>query len=479
MNWTGGGLTRVGTTKRNAISQKQKAHFARARNAARSRLSTSLHDDRPTKSHMPQSQSHDRERHNRSTNNMRDIPGAVAAQPVLFGGMDRDEYRLLARKQELLRKSDWTNVRAIKPGRLSGARDDTDKDNFGRRRKIVKRSRLESTKQTSRVIQPRQVNNVSHMWAPSTESGNFRVAIGTEAITTQTQRTRLPLTDSIAVQDRSAVSVCSLSEESMLLDDNDEEQPSLSRLTIALQQKQTPPLQITQPTLTPVTQAISSDLIPRTVDTFGQSIPLSNSLMEQQLCMLNTGRADSNANTSVMNHGKMYGHLQTEAIRSVIATTPAAVQPTSSFQADSTRTYAPVAKMIPDLRNTQFATSQRPSSRFDQRSSNAQDMTTYEPFLNGLQAIIAPDSGKAEKTSNRLRAGQEALTISDDDRAWRIFIIGDVLGDMSETSSLTTTFDISDSSTPIAEPWTTDDSLILTDRATYDPSQFHSRGVAT
>lgn len=258
MDWTGGARNRFASTKSKTVTQKQKAHFAKARAALqatpRSKASfqplylpggyagiqSMLEPNNEHQvshqhlSHATKALRHDGEgRHvTTSADNRRRSTRPSEASSSRHADRPRhmlrpkkildEEALLLATRKRLLAQSDWLHLDASRPLQMQFP-SHKDKDRIGKRRKI--------SKAASQRPQPAQKRELSplfrhHLMHPPylgndvlPQDNQIHIRIGTEALATQTQRSQSPST-------RESKQFSPISEESMLLD-ADEEIPLL------------------------------------------------------------------------------------------------------------------------------------------------------------------------------------------------------------------------------------------------------------
>lgn len=262
MDWTGGTRRRYANKGKgsNAVAQKQKAHFARARAAAQSQtpaipefMQTALASKRyqppMTSSQHPGFNSHgrtpdrrekapgsdrssirrskhtdnDRQTYEADSGTSRKPPASkqersLTSQELGFPAtMTEEERLLLANRRRLLARSDWMGLAASRPAKFKFP-SHRDKDRIGKRRKVEK-SRVEQLRDPaprplSPVFQERH-RPFEPLMSGALPQEEIDIKIGTDAFASQTQTIRPSVTPAnTSMRPPSTV----LSEESMLLD---------------------------------------------------------------------------------------------------------------------------------------------------------------------------------------------------------------------------------------------------------------------
>lgn len=262
MDWTGGTRRRYANKGKgsNAVAQKQKAHFARARAAAQSQtpaipefMQTALASKRyqppMTSSQHPGFNSHgrtpdhrekapgsdrssirrskhtdnDRQTYEADSGTSRKPPASkqersLTSQELGFpANMTEEERLLLANRRRLLARSDWMGLAASRPAKFRFP-SHSDKDRIGKRRKVEK-SRVEQLRDPapgplSPIFQEKH-RHFEPLMSGALPHEEIEIKIGTDAFASQTQTIRPSATPAnTSMRPPSTV----LSEESMLLD---------------------------------------------------------------------------------------------------------------------------------------------------------------------------------------------------------------------------------------------------------------------
>ena len=281
MDWTGGVRRRFAPGKNNAMIQKQKAHFAKARSAARStpkanipfkpafqaeiassrrggsinrqsgkrtpdhyrtprepevsKFSLSRRGER-TSLHKSQRQMDTKDEIIHITSSS--VPSTTSSQPgedtevadnveQTHAGeptgkeVSEEQMLLLANRRRLLARSDWLGLSTTRPVHMK-FRSSHDKDRIGKRRKVANSTSQRGRPATRRLITPlfeeRQLHP-EHMMSGALQSDEVRVKIGTDALASQTQRSRHSQTPRLRTGRKASTDLGPLSEEPMLLGD--------------------------------------------------------------------------------------------------------------------------------------------------------------------------------------------------------------------------------------------------------------------
>lgn len=277
MDWTGGARRRFAPKKGNAVLQKQKAYFVRAR-AALNAPSQHNATERPSaKRNLASNRSlpSNRDQFSRGQergDSMRDFNprgrpavGSSGAQDrtqvsrarspsivsLHYGGeshptsaeghkiemkhhgshhrsiefvndMNDEERLLLANRRRLLAQSDWLGLAPAQP--LSMKFSSTyDRDRIGKRRRLDKSRSRRDKQDDRRVLTPlfeRRLTNPDHMMSGALPDEGFHIKIGTDALATgiQTQSSHRSHTPANTSMRPPSTELELLSEESMLLD---------------------------------------------------------------------------------------------------------------------------------------------------------------------------------------------------------------------------------------------------------------------
>ncbi|QIW95462.1 hypothetical protein AMS68_000980 [Peltaster fructicola] len=205
MNWTGGELMRAAPTKAKTLRRKHKAQFARARANAAHVTQATRPDTRSLTTTRPVS--------------IVNLTGVRSTDhgTLSTSGMDREEYRLLMKRQEMLRRPDWLDLQATKPMEISFA-SRSDKLLIGRRRKMKKTTTRPPLPQHQALV-GLPTRGFATRQASIHEDTSVRIKIGTNALDSQTQHSSLHRP---VQQRKSPADLDSLSEEPMLLDSDDD-----------------------------------------------------------------------------------------------------------------------------------------------------------------------------------------------------------------------------------------------------------------
>ncbi|KAK5112077.1 hypothetical protein LTR85_011658 [Meristemomyces frigidus] len=277
MDWTGGVRRRFAAGKNNPLLQKQKAHFAKVRGALqhtpnshrtfqpdfirahegkRQRPSTQRdttsrdthrHDRQTDTSHHPQQDSKCTQRTASSHQNLhpdekspsfvfissgspassapstrthhrnkRTAPRHSSARPP--SALTEEDELLLANRRRLLARTDWLGLAAARPIQMkfSSARD---KDRIGKRRKVEKtgnRAKPAGRRLLTPLFDERFPQRDVFM-SGALPADDIRIRIGTDALASQTQRSRRSHTPAHTSIRQPSTEFGPLSEESMLL----------------------------------------------------------------------------------------------------------------------------------------------------------------------------------------------------------------------------------------------------------------------
>lgn len=292
MDWTGGVRRRFAAGKNNAVLQKQKSHFARARAISQNPRSSqhsfkpNFLQDRPCPDESTQQRNERRERGHRSrvkpehallrprvqrdsnrslskhsghTNNGKLCHGVSEKQrvqqhtpsviyissgdhsstaefppshrnterkessyrpsPAHTTGTNDEERLLLAKRRKLLARTDWLGLAALRPIRIKFP-STGDKDRIGKRRKIQSSASRKGKPAEQRLLPllfERPFSQNEHMMSGAFQRDDIQIKIGTDALVSQTQRSRHSQTPGRTSVRRISSEFGPLSEESMLL----------------------------------------------------------------------------------------------------------------------------------------------------------------------------------------------------------------------------------------------------------------------
>ncbi|KAK4506662.1 hypothetical protein PRZ48_000394 [Zasmidium cellare] len=241
MDWTGGTRRRFAQGKQNAIIQKQKEHFARARAAQQERREQLEWPGHPTEAltsrqHRPTMAS-SQAPHARHPPTSSKVSGSSrrieAMQPPrlskpsrLNPNMTDEERLLLANRERLLARSDWLGLEASRPARMKFPTA-SDRDRVGKRRKISKSKSSRSHRPKparQRSITPLFEHRLPFepMMSGALVDDEIQVKVGTDAFVSQSQVSQAaqPLANTSMRQPSTEFGP--LSEESMLLGADDD-----------------------------------------------------------------------------------------------------------------------------------------------------------------------------------------------------------------------------------------------------------------
>lgn len=260
MDWTGGTRRRYAQTgKNNQILAKQKAHFAKARANGKTRSPGSVpdfireavghqvpsasggsrhfaHVDDQDRSRSSTSAAHGRSHHKGRDAAQRSAPVgrkmtshaitpdvSGANVPSASNGVTDEEYRLRLNRQRLLARTDWLGLSASRPLKIKFPTN-RDKERIGKRRKIEKPRRKDVHRPLQRRITPpfqHRERLLEPMMSGAVLNDDIEVRIGTDAFATQTQQSRKSITSINTSMRPPSTEFGPLSEESMLLGEED------------------------------------------------------------------------------------------------------------------------------------------------------------------------------------------------------------------------------------------------------------------
>lgn len=283
MDWIGGVRRRVASGKNNAVTQKQKAHFAKARAALQNTPSSkdlfrpafygkaashrnrtaSLQatparksgwsrlrgeSDGPAAHHRQHNgafttagSTDNRRRGMRgdgihiTSSSIRSSPGyesagdAAVVAPIVRthlskpqdDTMPEEERLLVANRRRLLARTDWLGLSVTRPVHIK-FRSNKDKDRIGRRRRIAKSTSQKGRPATRRLVTPLFEDRLvpgEYMMSGALQTKDVEVRIGTDAVASQAQYSHLSQTPRLATGRCPSTELGPLSEEPMLLGD--------------------------------------------------------------------------------------------------------------------------------------------------------------------------------------------------------------------------------------------------------------------
>ncbi|KAI5369299.1 hypothetical protein Slin15195_G001750 [Septoria linicola] len=260
MDWTGGTRRRYAQTgKNNRILAKQKAHFAKARANGKTRSPGSVPDfireagghQLPSASggsrHLAHIDDRDRSRsstsaaHGRTHHRGRDAAQRTAPVgrnvthhaitpdvnganvPSASTGVTDQEYRLRLNRQRLLARTDWLGLSAARPLKIKFPTN-RDKERIGKRRKVERPCRNDGRRRYQRRVTPpfqHRERLLEPMMSGAIVNDDIKIRIGTDAFASQTQQSRKSVTSRNTSMRPPSTEFGPLSEESMLLGEED------------------------------------------------------------------------------------------------------------------------------------------------------------------------------------------------------------------------------------------------------------------